>query len=143
MSDGSVRGLPPAVILRGGAELAWLRAAAPAGGVLLLSAPGAAGFLGPGPWRALVAQAPGFADALCCGDAAGDALTALRAGCRLLVLDIACPAYQMVKGAAAEIGASLLPARPPALDLAGLDLRRSGARTKLTAWLAISAVPDA
>ena len=114
-----------------------------AGGVLLLSAPGAAGFLGPRPWRALVASAPAFPDALCCGDAAGDALAALREGCRILVLDQACPAFAQVAGAAAEAGAILLPARPPALDLAGLDLRRAGACAKLTAWLAGSGIPAA
>ncbi|MBU8544931.1 MULTISPECIES: hypothetical protein [Roseomonadaceae] len=143
MSKESASGLPRAVILRGAAELVALRALVPPGSALLLSAPGAAGFLGPRPWRAMVAAAPGFADALCCGDAAGDALAALRAGCRRLVLDNACPGYHMVEGAAAEIGAILLPARPPALDLAGLDLRRADAFAKLNAWLAGSNTPAA
>jgi hypothetical protein len=143
VSKESASGLPRAVILRGVAELVALRALVAPGTALLLSAPGAAGFLGPSPWRALVAAAPGFSDALCCGDAAGDALAALRHGCRILVLDAACSAYPMVEGAAAEIGAILLPARPPALDLAGLDLRRAGACAKLTAWLAGSDIPAA
>ncbi|MGG5812292.1 hypothetical protein ACK8OX_23620, partial [Falsiroseomonas sp. CW058] len=59
----------------------------------------------------------------------------LRAGCRLLVLDGASPAFAAVAGAAAECGAELLPARPPALDLQGLDLRRPGARALLARWL--------
>jgi hypothetical protein len=114
-------------------------------GVLLLSAPGAAGFLGPEAWRALVdagLRVPGpqtlchAPDALCCGDAAGDALAGLRAGCRILVLEGSLPAFATVAGAAAEAGALLLPARPPALDLRNLDLRRPGARAKLANWLA-------
>lgn len=107
----------------------------PAGGALLLSAPGAAGFLGPAGWRALVALAPGFPDALCCGDAGGDALAALHAGCRLLVLDPTCPAFAAVAGAAGEVGARLLPARPPALDLESIDLRRPTGVALLTDWL--------
>ncbi|MGG5887300.1 hypothetical protein ACLF3G_09175 [Falsiroseomonas sp. HC035] len=144
MSKGSVR-LPPAVLVRSAAEgRAALEVAGP-GGVLLLSAPGAAGFLGPGAWRALVAAAgatSGVQDrgdapnALCCGDAAGDALAGLRAGCRILVLHGALPAFATVSGAAAEVGALLLPSRPPALDLRELDLRRPAARAKLADWLA-------
>ncbi|NKC34372.1 hypothetical protein HEQ75_26210, partial [Roseomonas sp. BU-1] len=74
-------------------------------------------------------------DALCCAGAAGDALAALRAGCRILVLDAACPGFAAVQGAAAASGALLLPARPPALDLAGLQLGRAQARAKLAEWL--------
>jgi hypothetical protein len=110
--------------------------------VLLLSAPGAAGSLGPGGWLALVAAARAAVpeatvqDMLCCGDAPGHALAALRAGCRCLVLDPSCPAFDAVRAAAAECGAVLLPERPPALDLTGLDLRRPGGRARLIAWLA-------
>jgi hypothetical protein len=132
----------PAVVVRGAAEAAAALAVAEGRPVLLLSAPGAAGLLGPAGWRALVAraesQAPGAscADALCCGDAPGLALAALRAGCQILVLDGACPAFAAVAGAAAEAGVTLWPARPPAFDLAGLDLGRSGGRAKLAEWLA-------
>lgn len=134
-------GIAPALLVRSAAEavFALSHAGRP---VLLLSAPGAAGSLGPGGWRALVARAtaasPGsaFEDAICCGDAPGHALAALRAGCRLLVLDRASPAFHAVEAAAAEIGARLLPARPPALDLGTLDLRRDGARVPLARWLA-------
>lgn len=114
--------------------------------MLLLSAPGAAGFLGVAGWRALVARAAELApgapleDALCCGAAPGLALAALRAGCRILVLDGACPAFAMVESAAAEVGARLLPARPPALDLRELDLARPAGQARIAHWL--SAAPD-
>lgn len=117
----------------------WLAEGRP---VLLLSAPGAAGFLGAPGWRALLARvaelAPGaaFEDALCCGAAPGHALAALRAGCRRLVLDAACPGFASVAGAAAEAGAALLAARPQAVDPRGLDLRKPGGRLLLARWLA-------
>jgi len=135
-----------AIIVRSADEAVAALRVAEGRKLLLLSAPGAAGFLGPAGWRALVAAAesacPGspFQDALCCGDAPGQALAALRAGCRLLVLDAACPAYDNVAGAAAEAGAVLLPARPPAFDLQGLDLSKPGGRARLAQWL--TAPPD-
>jgi hypothetical protein len=135
VSGGSVR-LPPALVVRAAAEARAALAVAGPGRALLLSAPGAAGFLGPLSWRALVEAAGDAPDALCCGDAAGDALAALRAGCRILVLDGALPGFATLAGAAAEVGALLLPARPPALDLRELDLRRPAARAKLADWLA-------
>ena len=110
--------------------------------LLLLSAEGAGGFLGPRGWRALItriaAHAPAapFEDALCCGDAPGRALAALRAGCRIVVLDGAAPAFPAVAEAARAAGATLLPARPPALDLRTLDLRRDAARAHFRRWLA-------
>ncbi|MGK7862678.1 hypothetical protein [Falsiroseomonas sp. E2-1-a4] len=128
--------LPPAITIRSAGTLRAVMEWVPAGAALLLSAPGAAGFLGPGAWRALVALAPGYPDALCCGDAAGDALAALRAGCRVLVLEDACPAFAAVAGAAAEVGAVLLPARPAALELDVIDLRRPAGRSRLADWLA-------
>jgi hypothetical protein len=109
---------------------------------VLLSAEGAAGFLGPRAWRALVGRAavlaPGvaFDELLCCGDAPGHALAALREGCRALVLDGGSPAWPAVAAAAAECGARLLPARPSALDLRRLDLRRPTAAAILAQWLA-------
>jgi hypothetical protein len=130
-----------ALVARSAAEAAAALQLAGDAPVLLLSAPGAAGTLGPGGWLALVgaarAAAPGATvqDVLCCGDSPGHALAALRAGCRRLVLDPGCPAFPAVQAAAAECGATLLPARPPALDLAGLDLRRPGGRARLMVWL--------
>ncbi len=109
--------------------------------LLLVSVPGAGLALGPAGWRALVARAaalaPGaaFGDALCCADAPGAALAALRAGCGLVILDGAVPAFGQVAAAAAQSGARLLAARPPALDLEGLRLDREGGRARLAAWL--------
>lgn len=132
----------PAVVVHDAAGAALALALAGPRGALLLSAPGAAAFLG-APWFLAIAAAAAAAHpgvphraVLDCGDAPGHALAALRAGLRELVLDPACPAFAQVAGAAAEIGARLRPARPPALDLAPLDLNRAGARAKLAAWLA-------
>jgi hypothetical protein len=138
-----------ALVSRSAAEAAAALRLAGTVPVLLLSAPGAAGSLGPAGWRALVQAACEAApeamvqDALCCGEAPGHALAALRAGCRLLVLDPACAGFAAVEEAAAECGASLLPERPPALDLHGLDLRKPGGRALLAQWLAGDpAAPD-
>ena len=126
---------------------AALSAAGPRG-VLLLSAPGAGGFAGPGWFLAMVAEAgrrhPAvpWAAALDCADAAGSALAALRAGARIIVLDVACPAFAAVAAAAGEAGALLLPARPPALDLGRIDLGRRDDLARLAAWLAM-VVPQA
>jgi hypothetical protein len=129
------------VVTRRVEDAAWVLRLAEGRPALLLSAAGAGGFLGPRGWLAMVAQARAAApgapclDALCCGDAPGHALAALRAGCRLLVLDGACPAFPMVTAAAAEAGARVLPARPPAFDPQGWDLRRPAARHRLSLWL--------
>ena len=120
---------PPAVVVHG---LPHLRAAtAPGLAVTLLSGPGAAIYAGCGWWRALMALGAGSnPDILDCADAPGRAMEALRAGCRLLVLDPAVPAWPLVASRAAVAGARLLPARPPALDLAS-----PGAARRLAAWL--------
>jgi hypothetical protein len=120
-------------------------AAAGPGGLLLLSAPGAGGFAGAawflGVVRAAAAAHPGVAHhaALDCADAPGTALAALRAGLGLVVLDGACPGFAAVAAAAMEAGAQVLPARPPSLDLGGLDLRRRDDLARLAAWLAMEA----
>lgn len=123
--------LPPAVTVHG---LDHARAAlAPGRPVLLLSAPGAAGFAGALWWRALVAAAldgggqPGAPDALDCADQAGRALEALHAGCRIVVL-LPCPGFAAV--AARARGAAVLPSRPDSLDLG-----RRGAERRLAGWL--------
>ena len=127
--------LPPAAVVHG---LPHLRQAlAPGRPVTLLSGPGAALYAGCGWWRALMAMgAGGHPDILDCGDAAGRALEALRAGCRLLVLDGALPSWPLVSARAAAYGGFLLPARPPALDLA-----QPGAHRRLERWLAHGASP--
>ena len=112
--------LPPAIIVHG---LAEARAAlAPGLPVTLLSAPGAACHAGIGWWRALVALARAearaeLADILDCADAPGEAVEALRAGCRVVVLSADMPAWPDVAARAAQLGAVLLAVRPPALDL--------------------------
>ncbi|MBV1798001.1 hypothetical protein [Siccirubricoccus sp. G192] len=139
-------GAAPAVTVHSVAQAAAALAAAGQGGVpggvLLLSAPGAAGSLG-APWfLAMIADAataqPGVPHraALDCGDAPGQALAALRAGARLLILDPACPGFAAVAAAAAETGAKVWPARPASLDLGRSDPGRPGGRRRLAAWLA-------
>jgi hypothetical protein len=140
----------PAVVAHTpGQARAALEAAGPRG-VVLLSAPGAAGNMGAGWFLALVAQAreglggglppPLHWAVLDCGDAPGFALSALRAGAQGLVLDPAVPAFPAVAAAAAEAGAALWTARPPALDLGRLDLRSARARLRLAEWLTGGAV---
>lgn len=116
--------LPPAIAVHGAAHVQ--AALAPGRPVLLLSAPGAACYAGAGWWRALVNGA-GVPDALDCADAAGRALEALAAGCRIVVL-YPCPGFASVAARAGQ--AAVLPARPPALDL---GVR--GAERHLQAWL--------
>jgi hypothetical protein len=104
--------------------------------VVLLSAPAAAGYAGALWWRELIAAARALhpatpaLDILDCGAAPGHALAALRAGQRVLILDL-CPAFAAVASAAETWGAHVLPLRPPALDLA-----ERGAERRLRDWLA-------
>jgi hypothetical protein len=120
---------PQAVIVHG---LAQARLAVTAGPVTLLSAPGAALYAGCGWWRAVVAASLTTGpDVLDCADAPGRAMEALRAGCRIIVLDPAVPAASLVRARAATIGAVVLDAAPPALDLAA-----PGAFRLLAGWLA-------
>lgn len=108
---------------------------------VLLSAPGAAMYGGAGWWRALVAAAPRpelvAADILDCADSPGRALEALETGCRILVLRAPEPLFGQVAASARSVGATLLTARPPALDLA-----QPGAARKLPEWLAIPPPPS-
>lgn len=121
--------LPQAVVVHG---LAQAKLAVGAGPVTLLSAPGAAVYAGCGWWRALVdASGATGPDVLDCGDAPGRAMEALRAGCRIIVLDPGCPAAPLIAARAAAAGAYMLTTRPPALDLAAPEAARG-----LQAWLA-------
>ncbi|MCG7360955.1 hypothetical protein MHZ93_06795 [Roseomonas sp. ACRSG] len=121
--------------------LAAAREALPPGLALpLLSAPGAAHWLSPRLFLAMVAQAHGTAPAPClpvldCGMAAGYALAALRAGCPALVLSAACPAFPSLASAAAERGARLWPEAPAALDTAGMRPGDPRAEARLRDWL--------
>jgi len=121
--------LPPAVVVHGLEQaIAALAEALP---VTLLSAPGAGAFAGALWWRHLTAQARAAhpatpcADILDCADAPGHAMAAIRAGQAILVLDPACPAFPRIATLA-----RILPARPPALDLA-----EPGACRRLRAWV--------
>lgn len=130
----------PAVVVHGRAEAEAALALAGPRGVLLLSAPGAAGSLGPEGFLALVSAAaaarPGVPHrvALDCADAPGHALAALRSGLELLVLT-PCPGFAAVAAAAEARGATLWTARPEALDLGPIDLDRPGGQNKLALWL--------
>lgn len=133
----------PAVVVHALHQAQAALAAAGPRGVLLLSAPGAGGFAGPGWFLALVAEARRLhADVRCtaaldCADAPGSALAALRAGVRVIVLDGNSPAFGAVAAAAAEWGAAVLPVRPPAFDLGRADPARRDDRARLAAWLAM------
>ncbi|HET6183893.1 MAG TPA: hypothetical protein VFA03_09905 [Acetobacteraceae bacterium] len=125
---------PPAVIVHGLADAE--RALAPGRPVTLLSAPGAALYLGVAAWRAIVTRARAAhpavpaPDILDCADATGYAFSALRLGLHDLVLWPPAPGRAACAAAAAALGARLREAPPPALDLAD----RKAART-LAAWL--------
>jgi hypothetical protein len=112
----------PAIVIHGLPHA--LAALAPGWPVTLLSAPGAAMSGGCLWWRGVVAEAkrqhpqtPSI-DILDCADAPGLAMGALREGQRWLILWPECPAFAAVFDAASAIGAAVIAARPPALDLA-------------------------
>lgn len=92
---------------------------------VLASAPGAAGYLGAGTWRALedlwreeFPETP-FLGLLDCGDSAGDALAALRAGVKALRLDGRAETVAKIAAMAETLGATVNPETGPACDLAG------------------------
>jgi len=121
--------LPPAVIIHGleDARLA-LSHRRP---VTLLSAPAAALYAGCLWWFALLAAAqtpyPALLD---CADAPGRAVEALKMGLHGIVLDCSPALFAQIAELAGMQGAVLLPAAPPALDLA-----KRGADRELAAWL--------
>jgi len=127
---------PPAVTIYSRAQAqAAIEAAGPAG-VLLLSAPGAAGVLGPAWFVAMVGSHA--ASALDCGDAPGHALAALRFGIRRIILARPGPA---LLSCATEMGAELMAERPPSLDLFDWNFDRPQARAALRSWLACQSDP--
>lgn len=148
--DGSAgsrgAGDAPAVAVHGLAQARAALAAAGPRGVLLLSAPGAAGGMGPDWFAALVRAARAShprvvcTPVLDCGGAPGHVLAALRGGFRLLVLEAGTPGFAALAAVAAAEGARLLPTRPPALDLRSVDLRRPGGQAMLAQWF--RATPD-
>lgn len=136
----------PALLAHDAAQLAAALAVAapllPPGLVLpVLSAPGAAAWLAPELFLAIVARGCAASGAPClpvldCGAMAGHALAALRAGCPALVLAPTCPAFGVVQGVAAALNARLLPAPPPALDLLGWTPASAHGTARLRNWLA-------
>ncbi len=139
----------PAVIIHGLAQARWALSKAGPAGVLLLSAPGAAGYAGAAWFLAVVTRArQDFAHARCgaaldCGDAPGLALGAIRAGVRTVILDPSCPAFAAVAAAAEEARAALWDAAPEALDIGGLDPKRRADQARLAAWLSAIGSPRA
>ena len=124
---------PPAVIVHGlsDARAAMAAARGLSRPITLLSGIDAASYAGCGWWRALVAASgTEWPDILDCGAAPGRAMEALRAGCRLLVLDPAVPAFALVTERAAAAGSVILGERPAALDLAV-----RGAMRRLPEWV--------
>lgn len=125
---------PPAVAVHGLAQ-----ACAVVGSGLdatLISGPGAGWYAGAAWWLAVLQAAREacgvgpVADILDCADAPGAAISALRLGQRLLVLESDCPAFERVSAMAQALGAEVLPTRPPCLDLGD-----SGAERRLVDWL--------
>jgi hypothetical protein len=110
--------------------------------VTLLSAPGAALYAGCLWWRGLLdaarADHPAVPvdDILDCADAAGQAMAALRVGLTRLVLWPEAPGWHAVAAIAAGRRGFVLPAAPPALDMA-----KRGAIRTLYDWLQVRTAP--
>ncbi len=126
-----------AVIIHGLADARAARAARQP--VTLLSAPGAGLYAGCLWWRSIVdfARSDTFVpdnaimDILDCADGSGQAMAALRAGVRNLVLWREAPGWNAVAEMAAEQGGCVLATAPASLDMAAW-----GAADRLDTWLA-------
>ncbi|MBS7791878.1 hypothetical protein KTR66_17900 [Roseococcus sp. SDR] len=124
------------MIIHGARDVAFALEVAAGRPIALLSAPGAAGYLGVAGFLALLA--PHGALPLAILDAAaapGHALAALRAGVPRVVLAQRVPAFAALAELAGAMGAALLPAAPPALDLARVDFHKAQGRMHLARWL--------
>lgn len=135
------QGQPRVVIVHGAEEVGAALALAGGRPLRLLSAPGAAGYIGIAGFRAILdahgAFQLGILDA---AEAPGHALAALKAGFATVVLSPEVPAFPGIARIAAEMGARLLAAPPPALDLARVNLKKPQGRRHLALWLGL---PDA
>jgi hypothetical protein len=106
--------------------------------VAFLSAPGVGAYLGVAGFRALLEAGGGFADGILdAARAPGHALAALRAGFGAVVLDPDLPAFPALAALFAAEGRLLLPAPPPALDLARVNLMKPQGRRHLARWLGL------
>lgn len=94
--------------------------------VMLVSGPGAAWYAGAGWWRALLDHADAefpdveFDSVLDCSGAPGYALASLREGVPCIAFSGHADAAVRLKAIAAQLGARVLDALPPALELDGL-----------------------
>jgi hypothetical protein len=111
--------------------------------VTLMSGEAAALYAGCAWWRALTEAARTefplvpIADLLDCADASAQALAALRIGLRHLILTPDAPGRARVAKIIANRNGTLLPERPPALDLADPASQR-----KLHEWVRARSDPD-
>jgi hypothetical protein len=131
----------PAVVVHG---LVHARAVLAVGRpVTLLSARGAALYAGAAWWLALMGRlrlenrAVSFEDILDCADASGLALSALRIGQRIVVLEPEAPGWSSVTAIAGSLGCEVLTHRPPALDM---SIPSEGRRLRV--WLRVQTRPD-
>lgn len=132
---GPPQGQPRILCVHSAAEVQAVRALAGDVPLRFLSAAGAAAYLGPNGFRAILGTEWPRA-ILDCGDAPGHALDALRLGCPAVVLAPEVPAFGALSGIAAGQGAALLGTRPPHLDLARVDLRKPAGLAFLRIYLA-------
>ncbi|HWL83297.1 MAG TPA: hypothetical protein VNR89_20285 [Roseomonas sp.] len=143
---------PPAmrgVVVRSATQVALALRAAQALGraeaLPLLSPPGAARWLGPRLFLAMVAEGarqaaaggrlPGPLPVLDCRTAPGLALAALRAGLPVVVLEPDCPAFAAVEAVAGTLNAAVWPSPPPALDLGPGRAETARTHLRLARWL--------
>ena len=133
--------LPPAIVIHGLAHAeAALAAAAELGvPVTLISAPSAAGYVGPAWFRAVVEQARAgqpqvdVTAVLDCGDMPGYALAALRDGAK--VIRFSGDTAAKIADIAAQYGAQVIAERPEALDLAWVERSRRNPERACREWL--------
>ncbi len=133
--------LPTAIVIHG---LGHATAALAAAGeldvpVTLISAPGAAGYVGPAWFRAVIEQArAAHRDAditavLDCGDMPGYALAALRDGAP--IIRFSGDTAAKIADIAAQYGALVIAERPEALDLAVVERSRRDLGRACREWL--------
>lgn len=132
------QGQPRTVIVYGAEEVGAVLALAAGRPVALLSPPGAAGYLGLAGFRAILDAHGVFPfGILDAADAPGHALAALRAGFSTVILSPETAAFERLRPIAQAMGARLLAAPPPALDLGRIDLRKPQGRRHLARWLGL------
>jgi len=140
-TEGTESPLPPAIVIHGLAHAtAALAAAAELSvPVTLISAPSAAGYVGPAWFRAVVEQARAghpkvdVTAVLDCGDMPGDALAALRDGAA--IIRFSGDTAAKIADIAAQCGALVIAERPQALDLAEVERSRRDIGRACREWL--------